>query len=196
MGSGYTGSAIDRSYFQMSIPSAIWGSTILGATFKDEATNAETATSTSHTVTLYSSAGVTQGTTTWNDQPSWGGSPVSDTFSTASTTPDATESWDATARMQTDANDHSTQWTVALVNSSETSSAYWVAFSDNPTISITYDHAPATPSSIKLSSQYTTPSGAVYTATLHPGYYATATDPDGDELTYTFVTSQNCDLDR
>jgi RHS repeat-associated protein len=184
MGVGYTGSAIERSYFEMSMPSAIDGATILSATFSDKVTNAETASSTSHTVTLHSSDTISQGTTTWNDQPNWGATPVSETFTTASTTPNTTVNWDATARTQDAATSDSATWEVALTNSSETSSTYWVAFAADPTISITYDHAPTAPTDLTMSPQYWATDGNLYTSSTAPSFSATTTDPDGDNVEY------------
>jgi RHS repeat-associated protein len=185
MGVGYTGSGIQRSYFRMSIPSAIYGSNILSATFNQTVTNAQTAASTSHTVTLHS-AGPIDTSTTWSNQPGWGTNPppAPVTFTTASTTPNKAVSWDVTQWMQSAADNYTPNWTVVLTNASETDSAYWVAFSATPTISITYDHTPNPPAPPTITPQYWASDSNLYTSSATPSFSTSATDPDGDNLQY------------
>jgi hypothetical protein len=147
MGVGYTGSGIERSYFRMNVPSALYGATILSATYSDQLSNAGVAASTSHTVTLHSTGAIGTGTT-WASPPAWNTSPapVSTTFTTTSTTPSVTENWNVAPFVQAAATASAPNWTLVLSNSSETNANYWVAFSAAPTISITYDFPPLTPS--------------------------------------------------
>lgn len=125
-----------RSYFRMNIPTQLSGSTVQSASFTDIATNAGVATSTAHTVDLYSSGAIST-STTWDNQPSWGSS-TSAAFTTASTAPNQSVSWNVATLVQNAVSADDTNWTLALVNSNESASADWVAFGDNPTISITY----------------------------------------------------------
>ena len=80
-------------------------------------------------------------------------------------------------------------WTLALNNSSETNANYLVAFSDAPTISITYDHAPDAPGSFNVSPWYWASDGNLYTSSATPTFSAAATDPDGDEVQVQFDIS-------
>jgi RHS repeat-associated protein len=173
---------IQRSYYRMTIPSQLTGSTILSATFNGTVTGASTSASTSHTVTLHSSGPISSATT-WDNQPSWGASTPT-TFTTASTTPNKAVSWNVESMVQSAVNGGETNWTVALTNASETSSTYWVSFSDDPTISITYDHPPAAPSALATSPLSYGTDGKLYTSSADPSFSATATDPDGDNVQY------------
>lgn len=185
MGVGYNSSyLIQRSYYRMTIPSQLTGSTILSATFNGTVTGASTSASTSHTVTLHSSAAISSATT-WNTQPSWGASTPT-TFTTASTTPNKAVSWNVASMVQNAVNAGYTNWTTALTNASETSSTYWVSFSESPTISITYDIAPLAPSATSMNPESWATDGKVYTSSTTPYFTATATSPVGASVYYQF----------
>jgi RHS repeat-associated protein len=188
---GWDGAGTDRGVYAFGLPPAASGATtnVLSATLSAEAVATFTSASTSHTINLNQIAAYTTATT-WNSPPTQVAGPAAQTFTTASTTPNLGVSWNVASWLQADLRGNGSQFAVELVNSNETTQPQLVKFSNNPTLSVTYDHAPLAPTSIALDSQYTTPSGAIYTATLFPGYYATATDSDGDGLTYTFVTNQ------
>jgi RHS repeat-associated protein len=191
MGVGYGGSTYgaERSFFRMSVPTALQGATVLSATFTGTVTHTTTATSTSHTVSLWS-AGAISSSTTWNTMPAHGaGSLASATFTTASTAPNLNVSWNVASQVQSVITTGSANWTAELINSTETAAANWAGFSASPTISITYDHAPSAPS-VQLKSQYQIPNGNIYTGSLWPTFQATATDPDGDAITYQFTVEQ------
>jgi RHS repeat-associated protein len=137
MGAGKSpSSGVQRSYFRMNFPSQMSGSTIQSATFADTATNAGAAASTAHTVDLYSTGAIST-STTWDNQPSRGASTLA-AFTTASTTPNLPVSWNVATLVQTAVNSGYPNWTLALVNANETAAANWVAFGDDPTISVTY----------------------------------------------------------
>jgi RHS repeat-associated protein len=138
MGVGDTASAGDeRSYYRMTIPGQLNGATVTSATFSDEATNAAVAASTAHTVIMHSSGAISTATT-WANQPSWSSTSVSAAFTTTSTTPNQTVTWNVATWIQNSINAGLTNWTNVLVNSNESNTADWVGFSLNPTISITY----------------------------------------------------------
>ena len=183
MGAGQNpSSGIQRSYFRMSIPSQLLGSTILSATFNGTVTNAATSASTSHTVILHSSGAISTATT-WNNQPSWGAS-TSTAFTTTSTTPNKAVAWNVASMVQNAVTAQYSNWTVALTNSSESNSAVWVALSATPTISITYDRPPAVPSSLLITPQSQATDGNLYTSSGTPSFSGTAVDPDGDNVQY------------
>ena len=72
------------------------------------------------------------------------------------------------------------------MNSSESSTTPFVEFSPDPTLSITYDHAPLQPSFPTMTPQNWAENGSLYTSSLTPSFSATATDPDGDPVAYQF----------
>ena len=120
----------------------------------------------------------------WNTSPA----PVSTTFTTTSTTPSATENWNVAPFVQAAATASAPDWTLVLSNSSETSSNYWVAFSAAPTISITYDFPPLTPSasSMLITPRAFAPSGSQFTSSAKPTFSATAVSPVGANVSYQY----------
>jgi RHS repeat-associated protein len=178
---------IQRSYYRMSVPSALYGATILSATFSDQLTGAGVAASTSHTVTLHSTGAISSATT-WDTQPTWNTSPapVPLTFTTTSTTPTTTENWNVAPFVQAAATASAANWTLVLTNSSETNASDWVAFSTAPTISITYDFPPQTPSAWSMSPESWAYNGDIFTSAAKPSFSATATSPVGANVSYQF----------
>ncbi|MFC1436237.1 RHS repeat-associated core domain-containing protein [Streptacidiphilus sp. N1-3] len=188
---GYQGfsspTGIERTFYSMSIPTAIYGSTILGATFNTKVTYAAASGSNSTTVNAFSMASITSATN-WSNQPAKESSAnpnypspnASATFTTTSSSPNQAVAFNVTSGMQKIADIHNAGWTMGLFNATETNDVDLVRFSANPTFSITYDHSPATPANGTL-----TPSGTGYpwnTTTGTPTLSATATDADSDTV--------------
>ena len=144
---GFDGSGIDRGMYVFGLPSAADGATtdVLSATLTDEALTTYTSSSVSHTVNAYYVSQYTS-TSTWDSPPSQLAGPTAATFTTTSTTPDQNVTWKVASWLQTDLDADGWQFSAELVNSSESSTTPFVEFSPDPTLSITYDHAPLQPS--------------------------------------------------
>ncbi|MEU6347183.1 RHS repeat-associated core domain-containing protein [Streptomyces sp. NPDC046977] len=191
---GYQGfsspTGIERTYYTLSVPSTIFGTKILSATLNTKVTYAASSVSNSTTVNAFSTSGI--GTaTTWNNQPdkqTGGTNPnypspnASATFTTTSQSPNQSVKFDVTSGMQYLAGISHSPWTLGLFNATETDSNDFVRFAPNPTFSITYDHAPTTPSALAVSQGAT----AGYTASHTPTFSATSTDADSDTVRQDF----------
>ncbi|MEZ0070581.1 RHS repeat-associated protein [Streptacidiphilus sp. MAP12-20] len=183
---------IERSYYNLSIPSAIYGATILSATLNTTVTYAASSGSTSTTVDAYSTCAISA-STTWNAQPchdsaanpNYPNPNVAKTFTTTSQSPNLAVGLDVTAGMQKIANIHNANWTMELANATETDDTHLVRFADNPTFSITYNNPPATPTNLSV-----TPSNVVgsttYTSTGSPTLSASSTDANNDTVQYSY----------
>lgn len=184
---GFDGSGIDRGMYVFGLPSAADGATtdVLSATLTDEALTTYTSSSVSHTVNAYYVSQYTS-TSTWDSPPSQLAGPTAATFTTTSTTPDQNVTWKVASWLQTDLDADGWQFSAELVNSSESSTTPFVEFSPDPTLSITYDHAPLQPSFPTMTPQNWAENGSLYTSSLTPSFSATATDPDGDPVAYQF----------
>ncbi|MGW1562866.1 RHS repeat-associated core domain-containing protein [Streptomyces sp. NPDC002144] len=180
---------IERTFYNLSVPSAIYGATIISATLNSKVVYAAASGSNSTTVNVFSMASISS-STTWNNQPAkatgstnpnYPSPNVSKAFTTTSSSPNLSVAFDLTAGMQTIANIHNDHWTLGLYNATETNDVDFVRFSDNPTFSITYNNPPATPTNLSM-----TPSdlsgSTTYTSTGTPTLSSSATDANGDTV--------------
>jgi RHS repeat-associated protein len=186
LGVGYQGfsspTGIERTYYNLSVPSAIWGGTVFSASLNTKVVYAAASGSNSTTVNAYSTCAITA-STTWNAQPchdsaanpNYPNPNVSKTFTTTSSSPNLAVAFDVTAGMQKIADIHNTNWTMGLYNATETNDVDLVRFSSNPTFSITYNHT-STPSTL------VSPASGAATADSTPALTAKATDADGDQV--------------
>ena len=125
------------------------------------------------------------GTSSWNNPPSTLAGPSTQTFTTASTTPNLNVAWTGLASsLEADLQGGGGTYSVELVNNNETGISGMVRFAPNPTLSITYDHGPIAPTSISMSPQHWASDGHLYTSSATPSFSATTTDPDGDNVQY------------
>ena len=188
---GDDGSGVDRGMYVFGLPSAADGSTtdVLSATLTDEALTTYISTSVSHTVNLYYTDQYTS-TSTWDNPPAQFAGPEAATFTTASTSPDVNVSWNVANWVQTDLQASGWQFSAELINTVETDTTHFVEFASNPTLSITYDHAPVQPGFPALTPQNWAENGSLYTSSLTPSFAATTTDPDGDPISYQFQVQQ------
>jgi RHS repeat-associated protein len=188
---GYDGGGIDRGYYQFGLPSAADGATVdvLSATMSTEVVSDYESTSQSHTVDAYYTSQVSS-SNNWNSPPTQLAGPTAQTFTTTSTTPDQTVNFNVASYVQTELDAYGWQFSAELANSSETASAQFVEFSNDPTLSITYDHAPWAPGTVALSPQNYSPAGQLYTSSLTPTLQASTTDADGDQVAYQFQVEQ------
>ena len=189
---GYQGfsspTGIERSFYELSIPSAVDKATILSATLNTTVTYAATSGSNSDTVGVFSACAMNSATD-WNNQPckysvgnpNYPNANATATFTTTSTSPNKAVSFNVTAGLQAIANGSSTNWTLGLFNSTETNDVDLVRFADNPTFTITYNHPPATPASTAMTPSNTVGSTA-YSSSGTPKLSSSATDADGDTV--------------
>ena len=190
LGSGYQGfsspTGIERSYFALSIPSAIYGATILSASLNTTVTYAAASGSNSDTIDAYSTSAISS-STTWDAQPghesganaNYPNPDATKTFTTTSSSPNLAVAFNLQASMQLIATAHNYKtWDFELANSTETNDVDLVRFADNPTFSITYDTPPTVPSSLSASPTAT----AGYAASGTPTLSASSTDADSDTV--------------
>jgi len=193
LGVGYQGfsspTGIERSYYALSIPSAIYGATILSASLNTTVTYAAASGSNSDTVDAYSTSAISS-TTTWNTQPghesganaNYPNPDATATFTTTSQSPNKAVAFNLLSSMQLIATAHNYKtWDFELANSTETNDVDLVRFADNPTFSITYNTPPATPASLSMTPSSTVGSTA-YSSTGTPVLSSSATDADGDTV--------------
>ncbi|MFG2129795.1 RHS repeat-associated core domain-containing protein [Streptomyces sp. NPDC048751] len=190
---GYQGfsspTGIERTFYNLSIPSAIYGAHIVSAKLNTTVTYAAASGSNSTTVGAFSTGSISS-STTWNTQPAkatgasnpnYPSANGSATFTTTSSSPNLPVSFNVTSGMQYIANIDLNHWTLGLYNATETNDVDLVRFAANPTFSITYNNPPATPSSLSIS-----PSNAVgsttYTSTGTPTLSSSATDANSDTV--------------
>ncbi|QMU71741.1 DNRLRE domain-containing protein [Streptacidiphilus sp. P02-A3a] len=190
---GYQGfsspTGIERTFYEISVPSAIYGATVISAKLNAKVTYAAAAGSNSTTIQAFST-GPMNSSTDWNNQPSkdtgannpnYPSPNGSATFTTTSTSPNQAVSFDVTSGLQNVAKNKADNWTLGLYNATETNDTDFVRFADNPTFSITYNNPPATPGSLLLSPAGTVGS-TVYTADSTPTLSAAATDANSDTV--------------
>lgn len=155
----------ERSYFQLGIPSTVWGTHIVSATV-DAKENYSASCSLSSDIKLYLTGAIGSGTT-WNNRPALSSLLATKSFGPAcSSEPSGGFSVTSTIAKKAAAKDAS--WTFALVNSQESSSDgnYFKRFANNPSMSIEYNHIPAKPAS--LATKFGTHSVGCGTATPYP----------------------------
>jgi hypothetical protein len=145
-----------RSYYQVSVPSQIWGGHINTATVDaPEAWAANCSSSDAASVTL-SSTGTIQPTTNWNNAPG-----AASNLSTVSVSPDqnscgtnvdkSSSAWEgvgfnAWPAIVDAARDHSSSFTFRLwQNTSTENKQTWTLFSPKPTLQVTYSVTPNVP---------------------------------------------------
>ncbi|MEW2161036.1 hypothetical protein AB0950_38325 [Streptomyces sp. NPDC007189] len=184
----------ERSYFQLGIPSTVWGTHIVSATV-DVKENYSASCSLSSDVKLYLTGAIGSGTT-WNNRPALSSYLASKSFGPAcNSEPSGGFSVTSTIAKKAAAKDSS--WTFALVNSQEGSGDgnYFKRFANNPSMSIEYNHVPSKPSS--LAAKFGTHSVGCGTSspypvigktliTTPPTLNAVVSDGDKDDLAATY----------
>ncbi|WP_030606331.1 LamG-like jellyroll fold domain-containing protein [Streptomyces fulvoviolaceus] len=151
---GYTDWTSDvstnRSFFQTSVHSALWNSTVLSSdiSFYEN----WSASCTAKALDLYWTGSISS-STTWNNQPSRlskiGSQSVAHGWSTSCGPADVTYS--LTSLMQRAADNHWSKATFGLLAADEGDDLAWKQFSKQATITTTYDHTPTTPTSLTTS---------------------------------------------
>jgi RHS repeat-associated protein len=188
---GYDGGGIDRGYYVFGLPTAAQGPTtqVLSATVTATAVTTFTNSSINHTINASYTSQATS-TTSWNSPPTSIAGPTAVNFTTASTSPNLAVPINVASWVQTDLQANGWQFTLGLINSSETNGNQFVEFGPSPTLSITYDQAPYGADSLGLSPQNWAANGSLYTSSLTPTLQAHAYDPLSNPLEYEFKVQQ------
>ncbi|CAG7623966.1 SGNH/GDSL hydrolase family protein [Actinacidiphila bryophytorum] len=185
---------IERSYFQLGIPSGIWGTHIVSAVINTTETYAAQCDTTS-TVTMYLTSAISS-KTTWNAKPAAGTKIDSHSFAPACSSY-VSGGFAATSTVASAAAGHWSSLTYVLINGSESNGYHFKRFAANPSVSITYNHVPNPPATptVKLnSSTYGCATATPYpilgktVATTPPSLTSVVSDTDKDALqaTYTY----------
>ncbi|WUH93303.1 hypothetical protein OG900_26440 [Streptomyces sp. NBC_00433] len=185
---------VERSYFQLGIPSGIWGAHIVSAVINTTETYAAQCDTTS-TVNMYLTSAISS-KTTWSNKPAAGTRIDSHSFAPACTSY-VPGGFTATSTVASAAAGHWSSLTYVLANANESNGYHFKRFAANPTVSITYNHAPNPPATptVKLnSSTYGCATATPYpilgktVATTPPTLSSLVSDTDKDALqaTYTY----------
>ncbi|MFJ4411301.1 RHS repeat-associated core domain-containing protein [Streptomyces sp. NPDC088910] len=179
-GVGYQGfsspKGIERTYYRVSIPPAIWGGTVLSADMKMTESYSASCGTTSYGVQAWST-NVFDASTTWANAPGKVAQQSSVNFGPACTSsPSGTFSF-----MNQVTNAAANHWQTicfVLVASSETNEVQFKRFSSAASLSITYNTPPTTPTSLAASPTATDG----YAASATPTLSAKATDANSDTV--------------
>ncbi|MFF6958048.1 hypothetical protein [Streptomyces sp. NPDC008317] len=179
-GVGYQGfsspKGIERTYYRVGIPSAIWGGTVLSADMKMTESYSASCGTTSYGVQAWST-NVFDASTTWANAPGKVAQQSSVNFGPACTSsPSGTFSF-----MNQVTNAAANHWQTicfVLVASSETNEVQFKRFSSAASLSITYNTPPTTPTSLAASPTATDG----YAASATPTLSAKATDANSDTV--------------
>jgi hypothetical protein len=183
---GYCGwadcvTAENRSFVNVSVPSVLYGSTLLSSqlNFTEEWSPSCTATP----VQLWTTNSISS-STTWNAQPTWASNIGSQTVAHgySSSCPAAGVGFDITSTMQNAVNQGWTNQTFGLRAGNETDSYGWKQFANTITLSTTYDHTPNTPTGLSTSPGGTCSGTAATVGDGAVSLYAPLSDPDGGTL--------------
>lgn len=196
-GVGYNGWSgcigTERSYFQLAIPSSVWSTHVVSAVVNVMETSSSSCSESSG-VSLRS-AHAFNGNTTWNSRPGLMSDLGSQTFGPACSS-QPSKGYSVTSTIAKAAAAKQGSWTFALLNSSESNRNLFKRFATNPSMTITYNHVPNTPSALAAtvnSSSYGCDVTAPYpvigktVATTPPALTSTVSDADKDALAATYT---------
>jgi hypothetical protein len=169
----------NRAFFRTSIHSGVWDAKVISSDISFYENYSPSCTA--EPVDLYWTGSISSGTT-WNNQPQWisklGSDNVAYGWSTSCGPHDVT--FPITSTMQSAANGHWSNATFGLQADNESDMYGWKQFSNQATITTTYDHAPSTPKTLTTSP--TTSCSASSPTVLGVGdvtLHAAVSDPDG-----------------
>jgi ricin-type beta-trefoil lectin protein/concanavalin A-like lectin/glucanase superfamily protein/fibronectin type III domain protein len=173
---------VARSFLAFPIPTKIYGSTILSAQLNT--TEEWSPSCDARSVQLWWTGGISS-STDWNNQPGWNTDEASANvaYGYDSSCPAHGVGFDVKSLMQTAATQKWANATFGLRAASESDAYGWKQFNNNATMSITYDHPPATPTG--LSTSPSTSCTAATPTTVGDGsvsLYVPVSDPDGGTL--------------
>ena len=174
--------SVGRSFVSLPVPSQIYGATIITAQLN--LTEESSASCTPTPVQAWSTGPISP-FTTWNNQPAWKSEADSQTVAHgySSSCPAAGVGFNVKGALQSAANQKSSRATFGLRAGNESSPAGWKQFANTATLSITYDHAPSTPTGLSTSPVTSCPASTP--TTVGDGNVSLdvpASDPDGGSL--------------
>jgi hypothetical protein len=141
-----------RSFVNMPVPNKIYGATVISAQLNMTENWSPSCTATP--VQAWLTGAIGSGTT-WNSQPSWSSTGAEDSQTVAhgynSSCPSAGVGFDVHHAIQIAADNSWTQTTFGLRAGNESDAYGWKQFDNTATMSVTYDHAPATPAGLTTS---------------------------------------------
>jgi hypothetical protein len=188
-----------RAYYQLAVPSQIYGSTVSAAYLDSTVVYAAAnGTNDGNKVYLHWTSPINS-KTDWSDQPGAGTTVTSASFNTGNNFPNTAVSFTVTTQMKDAASGKWSNWTVGLRDAYETSNDIdFVRFADNPHLEITYDHTPDVPGQSGLKVTSGTESLPCVTSSPLPWLGKTASvtpptlsakiaDPDNDAVSATFT---------
>jgi hypothetical protein len=174
--------SVGRSFVSLPVPPQIYGATIITAQLN---LTEESSASCNPTPMQAWSTGPISPSTTWNNQPAWKSEADSQTIAHGynSSCPAAGVGFNVKDTLQSAANQKSSRATFGLRAGNESSPTGWKQFANTATLSITYDHAPSTPTGLSTSPVTSCPASTP--TTVGDGDVSLnvpASDPDGGSL--------------
>lgn len=191
---------IMRAYYQLAVPSSIYGSTVSAAYLDSTVVYAAAdGTNDGNKAVLHWTSPINS-KTDWDNQPAAGTTVTTASFNTGNNFPNTAVSFTVTAQMKDAASAKWSNWTVGIRSGFEGSSddIDFVRFADNPHLEITYDHTPDVPAKANMTATSGTESLPCVTASPFPWLGKTASvtpptltakiaDPDGDAMSAAFT---------
>ncbi|MCM2428166.1 hypothetical protein [Streptomyces sp. RKAG337] len=183
---------LERSYFQVAIPSSVWRTHIVSATMNVLEASSSSCSASANVALVSSNA--FNANTTWNSKPAGISTLGSHSWGPACSS-QPSYGYPITASIAKAAAASQGSWTFALVGD-ESSGTYFKRFSPNPSLSITYNHVPNVPGalsanvgSMALGCATGTPYPVVgkTVATTPPMLTSTVSDADRDALAATYT---------
>lgn len=173
---------VARSFVNMPIPSKIYGATILSAQLN--MTEEWSPSCSARSVQAWSTGAISS-STTWNHQPGWNSNVASQNvaYGYNSSCPAHGVGFNVQSTIQTAANSKWTQATFGIRASDEGDAYGWKQFANTATMSITYNHAPSTPTGLSTSpSTSCTANPPTVVGDGNVSLYVPVSDPDGGTL--------------
>ncbi|MEV6007853.1 hypothetical protein AB0M29_13675 [Streptomyces sp. NPDC051976] len=196
----YTGCVgVERSYFQLSVPSTIWGTHIVSAAINVMETYAAQCDTTS-TINMYLTSAINS-KFSWNNKPAAGSKIDSRSFAPACTSY-VSSGYSATSTVARAAAGHWSSLAYVLINANESNGYHFKRFAANPSMSITYNHVPSPPTGLAVKLNATSYGCGANTpypilgktiATTPPTLTSVTKDGDSDEIqaSYTYWSTNN-----
>jgi hypothetical protein len=173
---------VARSFVNMPVPPQIFGATIITAQLN--LTEESSASCTATPVQAWSTGPISP-STTWNHQPAWKSEADSQTVAHgfSSSCPAAGVGFNVQKTMQSAASGQWSQATFGLRAGNESDPGSWKQFANAATMSITYDHAPGTPTGLSTSPATACPSSPpTVVGDGNVSLHVPVSDPDGGTL--------------
>jgi Ricin-type beta-trefoil lectin domain/Concanavalin A-like lectin/glucanases superfamily/Fibronectin type III domain len=173
---------VARSFVNMPIPSKIYGATILSAQLN--MTEEWSPSCSARSVQAWSTGAISS-STTWNHQPGWNSNVASQNvaYGYNSSCPAHGVGFNVQSTIQSAANNKWTQATFGIRAADEGDAYGWKQFANTATMSITYNHAPNTPTGLSTSpSTSCTANSPTVIGDGNVSLYVPVSDPDGGTL--------------